>query len=161
MPTKYVANVLTCLLGPCMSVPPCAISLAQGPVLPRPIVCIAMGFQLFAKPRAKARNAGDPAEKSAPRYEVSILNIKSGKWSGSHEVELLSDAAADGRNVNSSAVVFACLRYSLFQSWYLCSSLFWLWFLLDLCYSCCLSIPACWTVLRDRTEVKTPWFIAR
>lgn len=56
-----------------------------------------MGFQLFAKPRPKAKVASSSvsavrAEKTQPATAGSayILSIQSGKWAGSHPVELLS-----------------------------------------------------------------------
>ena len=65
------------------------------------VVGTAMGFQLFAKPRPKAKVASSSvsavrAEKTQPATAGSayILSIQSGKWAGSHPVELLSDVAA-------------------------------------------------------------------
>lgn len=56
-----------------------------------------MGFQLFAKPRPKAKVASSSvsavrAGKTSPATSGSayVLSIQSGKWAGSHQVELLS-----------------------------------------------------------------------
>lgn len=68
-----------------------------------------MGFQLFAKPRPKAKVASS-AEKTQPTTAGSayILSIQSGKWAGSHPVELLSDVAAALFLINHAAWVLSC-----------------------------------------------------